>query len=184
MKPQIILLALTSVVLINSPGHASLLADSEFAGSSAAARAAVTTKDASLTASSFNFASSFNDALTASRVGFITATNLFARANATTSSTPAGPISAGEFVSVTITPGSGKPLNLSSLSIDLGYSLDGATVPGAVGTNLGASVFLSVDGFTADKAVGTKTFIGANQGATGYFWENLTIDLSRSALAV
>jgi filamentous hemagglutinin family protein len=183
MKSNSSFLAAAATLLITLPAHAAVLASYEFAGATPAARAAVTTSAANLTAGSFSFASAFSDDVTANRAGFSSASNIFARVTATTASNLTGAITANEYVTVTITPDSGYQLNLTSLTVDLGYSLAAASVPLGVGVNLGATVFSSVDGFTVPSALATQTFTAADTsletGAT--LFQNVNIDLTGPA---
>ncbi|MCH7226810.1 PEP-CTERM sorting domain-containing protein [Haloferula sp. A504] len=170
-----LLIAAAAVVLV-SRAQAVVLASYEFTGSDAASRAAVTASAGDLTASSF----SFNAAMT-TNTGFSSGGNIFARVNGTSESNLSGAISDSQYVTVTITPDTGFELNLTSLTVDLGYTLNGVSVPDGIGKTLGASVFSSVDGFTVPDVLGSKSFTAADQGATGYYYENLDIDLSGAA---
>ena len=177
MKFHPTLLAAAASVLIGSSAQAAVLASYEFTGADAAARAVATTSAADLTAGSFSFASAFSDDVTASRAGFSSGGNIFARVTATTASDLTGSITANEYVTVTITPDSGFELNLTSVTVDLGYT---NSLAAGVGKSLSTSVFSSVDGFAAANVLGTKTFTAANNG-TNYTYENLNIDLTGAA---
>lgn len=172
MKLRHLLLAAVSAALIGSSAHADVLASHEFTGASAAA----TTSAAGLTASSFSFATGFT-----TNTGFSSGGNIFARVNGTSANDLSSAITDNDYVTVTITPDSGFELNLTSLTVDLGYTLNGASVPDGIGKILGASVFSSVDGFTTPYVLGSKSFTAADQGTTGYFYENLNIDLTGTA---
>lgn len=170
MKFHTILLAAAATALIGHSVQAAVIASYQFNSGAVTA----TTADVDLTAGSFAFATGFT-----TNTGFSgTGGNAFARVNATAASTLANAITDNDFITVTITPDSGLALNLTSLTVDLGYSLDGAAVPSGIGVTLNTSVFSSVDGFTAPSVLGTKTYTAASQGPTGTFYENLNIDLS------
>ena len=172
MKSHPILLAAAASALISLPAQAAVLASYNFSTS-----VAPTTTAANLTAGSFTFATGFT-----TNTGYSgTGQNIFARVTATTGSTLAGAITANQYVKVTIDADAGFALNLTSLTVDLGYSLDGVAVPTGIGVNLGASVFSSVGGFTAPAVLATQTFTAANQGATGILYQNVNIDLTAPA---
>ncbi len=169
MKFHFIFLGAASAVFIGSPAQAAVLASYQFNSGSPA----VTSKAANLTATNFSFASGFT-----TNTGFSSGGNIFARVNGTSATTLAGAITDNDCVTVTITPDSGLQLNLTSLTVDLGYSLAGTSVPTGVGVELGAAVFSTVGGFTAPAALATQTFIAADQGATGILYQNINIDLT------
>jgi hypothetical protein len=171
LSKPLIVLAAVSAALIGPPAHADVLASYEFTSSSAAA----TSKDPNVTAGSFSFAQGTN-----TNRGFSSAGNMFARVSVTGATDLAGAISGNEYVTVTITPIPGFPLNLTSLTVDLGYSLNGTSVPAGVGVELGTSVFSSIGGFTADQVLATQTFTAADQGSNNLY-QNVNIDLSGEA---
>jgi lysophospholipase L1-like esterase len=180
MKLRHLLLAAVSAALLGSAAHADVLASYGFAGSNNTQRAASTTVAANVIAGSFSFASGL-----ATNTGFSTATdgNLFARVNGTGSSDLAGAITGNQYVTVTITPNAGFQLNLTNLTLDLGYSLAAASVPDGVGVELGISVFSNVDGFTAPNVLATRTFTAADTTSQpgAILYQNVNIDLTGTA---
>jgi lysophospholipase L1-like esterase len=181
MNPRYLLLAATSAALIGSPAHADILASYGFAGSNNTQRAAPTTAAANLTAGSF----SFNSALINSNTGFSIAAdgNLFARVNGTSATNLTDAITGNQYVTVTITPNSGFLLNLTHLTVGLGYSLAAANVPAGVGVELGAALFSSVDGFTAEQVLAARTFTAADTTSEPgtVLYQNINIDLTGAA---
>ena len=180
MKLRHLLLVAFSVAFIGSPAHADVLASYGFAGSDNTQRAAPTAAAADLSAGSFSFASGLT-----TNTGFSTATdgNLFARVNGTSATGPADAITGNQYVSVTLTPNAGFQFNLTHLTLDLGYSLAAASVPAGVGVQLGASVFSSVNGFTADQVLATRTFTAADTTSApgAILYQNVIIDLTGAA---
>lgn len=173
MKYRFQALAIACTVLFQDvSANAGILAQYQFTSGSAAA----TAKAGNVSADNLAFATGFT-----TNTGFSSGGNVFARVNGTTATTLADAITDHDYVTVTISPNPGFELDLSNLTVDIGYSLDGASVPTGVGVQLSASVFSSVNGFTADKALATQTFTAANQGSTGIFYQSVNIDLSGPA---
>jgi hypothetical protein len=175
MKPSAILLAVVLTGLVGSRGQAEVLASYQFNSGSAA----VTSKHPELIAGIFSFALG-----TTSNRGFSSSGgNIFARVNATGATDLANAISGNEYVVVTITPNAGYELDLTSLTLDYGYSLAAASVPAGVGVEIGVSVFSSVDGFSAPAALANRSFTAGDTSSQpgGILYQNVNVDLTGPA---
>jgi len=98
--------------------------------------------------------------------------NLFERTNQTTSTDLTTAVANNEFFSFTVDVNPGAVLDLTSLSVDLGYS----RVLGLPTDQLTIEVLSSIDGFTDADSIGSLTSITTNTGQN--ILQNLTVDLS------